>query len=268
MTPTRAPRNPSRSAEGGRKGSAKLRTVCVSLLLLAPAFAACSAGDVPQDEASAESHQDLAACTVTTTAAGYVGKPDYWGTITIKNTSGGAMTTPAISFKVPSGVTCDYHESGWTHTQAGSTCTYSRTSKSAIAAGASLTLHFSTDGASSFTPTGIKVSANGCSGSGAGGSASNVSDAAQRQQAAWLAESLLARRASVYSDGWNEEGESAGLSWRVHSSPHDSGRNTPLAVPLHRIKVTVAWTAGTRPGQFELITLRPQAPQPPGSVTR
>ena len=166
MTPTRAPRNPSRSTEGGRRGSAKLRTVCLSLLLLAPAFAACSAGDVPQDEASAEFHQDLAACTVTTAAAGYVGKPDYWGTITIKNTSGGAMTTPAISFKVPSGVTCDYHESGWTHTQAGSTCTYSRTSKSAIAAGASLTLHFSTDGASSFTPTGIKVSANGCSGSG------------------------------------------------------------------------------------------------------
>lgn len=102
----------------------------------------------------------------------------------------------------------------------------------------------------------------------AGGSARNVSDAAQRQQAAWLAESLLARRASVYSDGWNEEGESAGLSWRVHSTPHDSGRNTPLAIPLHRIKVTVAWTAGTRPGQFELTTLRPQAPQPPGSVTR
>lgn len=153
----------------------KLGTVCLSLLLLAPAFAACSAGDVARDEASAESHQDLAACTVTTTAAGYVGKPDYWGTITIKNTSGGAMTTPAISFKVPSGVTCDYHESGWTHTQAGSTCTYSRTSKSAIAAGASLTLHFSTDGESSFTPTGIKVSANGCSGSGSGGSGSGGS---------------------------------------------------------------------------------------------
>lgn len=102
----------------------------------------------------------------------------------------------------------------------------------------------------------------------AGGSASNVSDAAQRQQAAWLAESLLARRASVYSDGWNEEGESAGLSWQVHSTPLDSGRNTPLAIPLHRIKVTVSWTAGTRPGQFELTTLRPQAPQPPGSVTR
>jgi general secretion pathway protein I len=102
----------------------------------------------------------------------------------------------------------------------------------------------------------------------AGGSARNVSDAAQRQQAVWLAESLLARRSSVFSDGWNEEGESAGLSWQVHSTLHDSGRNTPLAIPLHRIKVTVAWTAGTRPGQFELTTLRPQAPQPPGSTTR
>ena len=72
----------------------------------------------------------------------------------------------------------------------------------------------------------------------------------------------------MYQDGWNEEGESAGLSWQVHSTLHEAGRNTPLAVPLHRIKVTVAWTAGTRPGQFELITLRPQAPQPPGSTTR
>lgn len=102
----------------------------------------------------------------------------------------------------------------------------------------------------------------------AGGSASNVTDAAQRQQAAWLAESLLARRSSVYADGWNEDGETAGLTWQVRSSPHDSARNLPLAVPMHRIMVTVAWTAGTRPGQFELTTLRPQAPPPPGAAVR
>ncbi len=101
-----------------------------------------------------------------------------------------------------------------------------------------------------------------------GGSARNVADAAQSQHAAWLAESLLASHASVLADGWNEDGESAGFKWQVRSSPFNSGVNNPQAVPLHEIRLTIQWTAGSRPGQIELVTLLPQRKPPPGEVIR
>ena len=100
----------------------------------------------------------------------------------------------------------------------------------------------------------------------AGGSARHVTDVVQNQKAAWLAESLLASRSSVRADGWNEDGESAGFKWQVRSSPYDSGINTPQAVPMHEIRLSVSWTLGSLPGQLDLITLLPERKPRPGEV--
>ena len=102
----------------------------------------------------------------------------------------------------------------------------------------------------------------------AGGSARNVVDAAQAQNAAWLGESLLASRSSVLADGWNEDGESPGFKWQVRSSPFNSGVNSLQTVPLHEIRLAIQWTAGSRPGQIELTTLLPERKPPPGEVIR
>jgi general secretion pathway protein I len=101
-----------------------------------------------------------------------------------------------------------------------------------------------------------------------GGSARNVADAAQSQQAAWLAESLLASHSSLLPEGWNEDGESAGFKWQARSSPYGSGANTPRTVPLHEIRISIQWTAGSRPGQLNVVTLLPQRKPPPGVVIR
>jgi len=100
----------------------------------------------------------------------------------------------------------------------------------------------------------------------AGGSARHVTDATQSQHAAWLAESLLASRSSVRADGWNEEGETAGFTWQVRSRLFNSGLNIPLAVPLHEVRLSIHWTAGSRPGQIDLVTLLPQRPPRPGEI--
>ena len=92
----------------------------------------------------------------------------------------------------------------------------------------------------------------------AGGSARNVSDIVQSQQAGWLAESILASRSSVLESGWNEDGESAGFIWQVRSVPYNSGINILQAIPLHSVRIAVSWTAGSRPGKLELVTLLPQ----------
>lgn len=102
----------------------------------------------------------------------------------------------------------------------------------------------------------------------AGGSARHVSDAVQHQQAAWLAESLLASQSSVRAAGWNEDGETAGFKWQVRSSPFNSGINTPQVVPMHEIRLSIHWTAGSRPGQIDLVTLLPERKPQPGEVIR
>lgn len=100
----------------------------------------------------------------------------------------------------------------------------------------------------------------------AGGSARNVTDAAQSQQAVWLAESILASRSNVRADGWNEDGETAGFKWQVRSNPFNSGINAPQAVPLHTIRLAISWTTGSRPGQLDLVTLLPERKSRPGEV--
>ncbi len=102
----------------------------------------------------------------------------------------------------------------------------------------------------------------------AGGSARNVADAAQSQHAAWLAESLLASRSSVLAEGWNEDGESAGFTWQVRSSPFNSGATNPQAIPLHEVRLSIQWAAGSHPGQIDLLTLLPQRKPLPGEVIR
>lgn len=102
----------------------------------------------------------------------------------------------------------------------------------------------------------------------AGSSASSVTDAAQAQQATWLAESLLASHSHVRADGWNEEGESAGFKWSVRSNPYKSAVNSPLAIPLHKIWLVIHWTTGSRPAQIELVTLLPERKPSPSEVAR
>ncbi|MFP2926350.1 chitosanase [Pyxidicoccus sp. 3LG] len=105
--------------------------------------------------------QALAACSYTITTNTYVGS-EWWGTIVFKNTGTAAMTSPTISFGVPSGITCDHDEPGWTHTQSGSTCTYSRTSGLTVAVNASYTFYYSTNSNTSWTATNIQISDPSC----------------------------------------------------------------------------------------------------------
>ena len=102
----------------------------------------------------------------------------------------------------------------------------------------------------------------------AGGSANSVTDATQAQQAAWLAESLLASHNHVRADGWNEEGESAGFKWSVRSAPYKSTVNAPLAIPLHKIWLTLHWANGSRPGHLDIVTLLPERKPSPSEAVR
>jgi general secretion pathway protein I len=102
----------------------------------------------------------------------------------------------------------------------------------------------------------------------AGGSARNTTDVVQQQQAAWLAESILASRGSVSADGWQEDGESAGFKWSIRSQRYSSGVEGPDIVPLHRIELVLAWNLGSRPAQLQLATLLPERKPRPGEVIR
>lgn len=109
-----------------------------------------------------------------------------------------------------------------------------------------------------------------------GGSARTVADMVQQQQAVMVAESVLALRDAVPSEGWNEIGTSAGFKWTVSSQPF----NTPLPwsldaagalqpadrVPMHEIRISVFWGDGSRPRQLDVTTLLPQRKPFPGEA--
>lgn len=101
-----------------------------------------------------------------------------------------------------------------------------------------------------------------------GGSARNVSHVAQSQQAAWLAESLLASRNNLPAEGWNEDGETAGFKWQIRSSRYDSGINSAQVMPLQQVRLSIQWAGGTRPEQLDILTLLPQRKPRPGEVSR
>jgi len=102
----------------------------------------------------------------------------------------------------------------------------------------------------------------------AGGSARNLSETAQAEHAVWLAESLLASRSSLLTDGWNEDGDADGFKWQVRSRPYSSDGLAPQAVPLHEVRLAVRWNAGSRPGELDIVTLMPQRKPQPGEVLR
>lgn len=109
-----------------------------------------------------------------------------------------------------------------------------------------------------------------------GGSARSVADMAQQQQAALVAESVLALRDAVTPEGWNETGTSAGFSWAVSSQPFVAALPWPLdvagapqpadRVPLHEIRLSVFWADGSRPRQLDVTTLLPQRKPFPGEA--
>ena len=132
---------------------------------LATVLVACSGGtgDPAHPEALDAVEQTVTGCSFTVVTSTYVGAPDYWGTIKLKNTGTTALTQPQITFTVPTGVTCDYDDAGWKHTQTGAVCAFTRTSSLTIAAGATYTFQLSTDSAASFTPTSVQLGDPSCS---------------------------------------------------------------------------------------------------------
>lgn len=103
-----------------------------------------------------------------------------------------------------------------------------------------------------------------------GSSARSVGEVASYQRAMSLAESLLAMRDAVPAEGWNEAGQSAQFSWKVHSQPYvtPASQSNPAAPQLHAIDMVVQWNDGSRLRQIELHTLRPQRNVPAASGAR
>jgi general secretion pathway protein I len=93
----------------------------------------------------------------------------------------------------------------------------------------------------------------------AGGSVRAVGEMERYQRATVLAESILAMRDAIPESGWAETGSVAGFDWRVTTAPYGTEINAPTAIPLHEVRVVVAWPGGSgRLQQLEVATLRPQ----------
>lgn len=92
----------------------------------------------------------------------------------------------------------------------------------------------------------------------AGGSVRAVGEMERYQRATVLAESILVMRDAVPESGWSDMGSVAGFDWRVATTPYGTEINAPLAIPLHEVRVVVAWSGGGRLQQLEVATLRPQ----------
>ncbi len=78
------------------------------------------------------------------------------------------------------------------------------------------------------------------------------------QKAILVAESLSELHDSVPPQGWNEAGRSAGYAWQVTSVPYGDGAPDIGRVPLHEVRIAVAWDDGGRPRRFERTTLLPE----------
>lgn len=94
-----------------------------------------------------------------------------------------------------------------------------------------------------------------------GSSARNIGETASYQRAVFLAESLLASRDVVPAEGWNEAGQSAGLSWQVRSQPYatPASQGNPAVPLLHALDISVVWTERDKTRQIEVHSLRPQS---------
>lgn len=92
-----------------------------------------------------------------------------------------------------------------------------------------------------------------------GGTVRSIGDTEQQMRATVLAESLLNSRSSVAPEGWNETGESAGLSWRVNSAAFLTDVDPAKAPALQRVMIVVGWSGRNGPRELELSTLLPQS---------
>lgn len=92
------------------------------------------------------------------------------------------------------------------------------------------------------------------------GSASSVADAEAAARAVELAESVLSLQDAVAETGWNESGQTGGYTWRVRSTPFDTGlsHSAPQVPVMHLIVVSIMWGEQDRLHQFDVHALRPQ----------
>ena len=89
-----------------------------------------------------------------------------------------------------------------------------------------------------------------------GGGVRTVGDLSAYSRAVAVGESVLQMRDSVPAEGWNESGQWEGFRWSVASAPYEPGIDA--VVPLHRVRVDVAWSDGLRERNFLLVSLRPE----------
>ena len=97
-----------------------------------------------------------------------------------------------------------------------------------------------------------------------GGAVRSVADTEQHLRATMLAQSVLNSRDSVPQNGWNESGESAGLTWRVASAPFRTPVDSPKSPALQEVQIVVGWNDRNGPRRLDLSTLLPQTSAPPG----
>lgn len=88
-----------------------------------------------------------------------------------------------------------------------------------------------------------------------GGSVSAVVDAERYDRAVSLARSILATQDAVPAEGLSQEGEDAGLAWRLRSEPYPADGG---GVQLHLVEVSVVFPGGGGLRSFVLKTLLPQ----------
>jgi hypothetical protein len=153
-------------------------------------ISACSSGTGEGQGIS--NTEDLSSCSFAVTQNVYDG-PNYWGTMTIKNSSSASVTGFAVKFTVPSGDHCTNDSvpsgaklspltgSGTSATTTSNACTYTWPSAT-LAAGASMTFNYSTDNTNFSAATGVTVTSSACgtttgssSGSGSSGGSSSGS---------------------------------------------------------------------------------------------
>lgn len=90
------------------------------------------------------------------------------------------------------------------------------------------------------------------------GSARSAAEVSTYQQAALLAQSLLAARDAIPEGGWNESGQSAGLTWSVQTRPYTLAAPQGNGKPLHEMSIDIVWTERGQDKHLQLHTLRPQ----------
>jgi hypothetical protein len=116
--------------------------------------------------------ESLSSCSFSVTKNTYDGS-SYWGTITIKNNAASGVTGFSVTFGVPSGDHCTNDTvptgatlgpldgSGASAATQSNTCTFTWNSTK-LAAGSSLTFHYSTDNTDFSAATGVTVSSSAC----------------------------------------------------------------------------------------------------------